>query len=53
MELIWQWAERLDRLAMKTLERVDQASGRGSFRKRAEEATREVRAPQRVIQFEK
>ncbi|HSC88496.1 MAG TPA: hypothetical protein VLC09_14535 [Polyangiaceae bacterium] len=53
MEALWHLLEKADRAAIVTLDRLDRLRGREPFRARIEDATKDVRAPQRVIEFDK
>ena len=53
MEGLWTVLEKLDRAAIATLTRVDTLLKREPYRARIEAHTATVRAPQRVIEFDK
>lgn len=53
MEALWNLAETVDRAAFAALEKLDRLRKRDSYRARIEAATKDVRAPQRVIEFDK
>jgi hypothetical protein len=52
MRLLWDALEILDRTAISALERVDKLTKKESYFERTKKVTENVRAPQRVIQFE-
>lgn len=53
MRVIWDVLEGADRVGMGVLDRVDRLLGRKPLFERTLERTRNVRAPQRVIEFDK
>lgn len=52
MRLIWEIIERCDRATFVACEKVETLRKKPSYRKRMEQAVDEVRAPQRVIEFD-
>lgn len=53
MRIIWDVLEGVDRLAIGALDQVDRLLRRPSLLERTKERTKDVRAPQRVIEFDK
>ena len=52
VESLWMLFERVDRLALSALDRVDKLRNRDSYLSRIQKYTATVRAPQRVIEFD-
>jgi len=53
MRIIWELLERADLGVMRAMDQLDQRRGKPSAFERAKQATKDVRAPQRVIEFDK
>lgn len=53
MRIVWDVLEGADRIGMSVLDRVDRLLGRKPVFERMVERTKNVRAPQRVIEFDK
>lgn len=53
MRIVWELLERADLGVMRALDALDRKRGRPTAFERAKDATKDVRAPQRVIEFEK
>ena len=52
-EAIWHLLEKTDHVVMSALERLDKLRGKEPYLARIQKATENVRAPQRVIEFDK
>lgn len=52
MRIFWEAVERADRLVFKTLDVVDRKLKRPPLLERTQEATKDVKTPQRVIEFD-
>lgn len=52
MRLLWEIIERCDRATFVACEKLETLRKKPSYRKRIEQAVDEVRAPQRVIEFD-
>ncbi len=53
MRIIWELLERADLGVMRAMNQLDERRGKKSPFERAKDATKDVRAPQRVIEFDK
>jgi hypothetical protein len=53
MQILWNALEFVDRKAIQALDRLDKKLRREPFQQRKLREIRNVRAPQRVIEFEK
>lgn len=53
MRIVWELLEGADRLGMGALDQVDRLLKRKPLFERTAERTKDVRAPQRVIEFDK
>jgi hypothetical protein len=52
MRAFWDVVEKMDALTFKTLDKVEAALKKPTYRQRTEKALAHVRAPQRAIQFD-
>lgn len=52
-EAIWHLLEKTDLAVLRALDRLDQLRGKEPYLARIQKATENVRAPQRVIEFDK